>query len=80
MKRTVTAVFEFEDGAEPGRPDCSHPSKAVRKAMEIASCAFGVEGFSLANLDGELLVDKNGNAPDEVKILPEYVLCMYFKR
>lgn len=78
MRRTLTITFEFEDGQTDGI-ESKGPSKPLRKALEIASCAFGVEGFTHAKLDGNLLMDKDGNAPDEVMLLPEYAryLCFY---
>ena len=82
MKRTITLTFQFDD--DPWfdeRENQWHPTDAHAYAMDQVNGVLTFIGYTVdfaeARLDGQLLADQNGNAPEEIKRLEkQYPLFM----
>lgn len=84
MNRTLTITFNLND--EPWYDDETREMQptdilafamcAVNNAITFVATDDSDVGFVKAELDGELLVSRNGKAPEEVKKLVQYQAIM----
>ena len=74
-KRTLTITFEFDDGPWHDEEDgADYPTDPIGYAMDITKFAAyqNPDEYVKTELDGKLLFSKTGDAPEEVKQLPQY--------
>lgn len=77
MIRTLALTFEFEATEFRDVDGEICPPDPLGEAMDMVNAYKRCGGiFVEARLDGELLIDKDGNAADEVKKLVQYELFM----